>query len=1094
MTVIRRVIFAAGALFLCSLPQTRAFAACSQPAGRLVSVQGQVEVGEEGRQDWRAGQLDAQLCRGDTVRVGARSRAALALVNDAVLRIDQNTTLRLIDVAGQATERSWLELIKGAIQSFSRKPRLLTVNTPYLNGSIEGTEFVFRVEGEESQLTVFEGTVVAANDQGSLPVPGGSSVAAARGQAPQPRIVVRPRDEVQWSLYYPAVFAQGQAPPGAASEVLQAAELLKVGRVDEARATLDRVLRANPGVGEAYALLAVIEVVQNQPQQAQATAEKALALGDSAAASVALSYAQQANFRIEAARDTLRAAVAKHPDDALAWARLGELELMLGNRRTAVEAAAKAGALAPDLARPQLVLGFAELAQYHNDQAQAAFTRVQQLESADPLGHLGLGLARISDGQLAEGRQELEVAVSLDSTSALLRSYLGKAYFTEKRDPLDAQQYAIAKQLDPNDPTAYLYDGILKQTENRPVEALQDLEASSARNDNRAVYRSRLLLDQDRAARGVSQARVYSDLGFDALGVEAAADSLALDPANASAHRFLSDSLRTVRRREISRVSELLQAQLLQDTNVNPIQPSVSEANLNIVTVGGPAGAGFNEFTPLFQRNQTQVDVATFGGNNSTLGGEAVATAQYGRFSVSAGAFGYDTDGWRPNNGLDQQIYTAFFQAALTDELNVQAEFRHRESKEGDLPFNFDPDDFIPDKTIRRDQDTTRVGLRYTPKPGANLLFSYIHTNRKEGLDQSQTFDPFTIGERQRQRSDGDQYEAQYIQQLEQGRFLLGAAYISTDQHDNTALTFDAPLLGILEQISESSTTEIRQPRGYGYLNLHATPQATWTLGVSADQFEQGDLHVNSINPKLGVRWAVMPGLELRAAATKTVKPALTNNQNIEPTQVAGFNQFFDDLNGTKSWRYAGAVDWQVMRSLALGIEASARQLDEPIFDATNVAWVIEDRHEQLHRAYVYWTPSERLAVRGELVYDQYKSLASLDLNLPELVRTVSLPLGIRYFDPSGFFGGVTITGVDQRVTRSPDATEASGDSDFVVTDLALGYRFPKRRGMASVAVMNLFDQDFEYQDDSYREFRTEPSTGPYFPTRTIVMRLGLSF
>ncbi len=84
----------------------------------------------------------------------------------------------------------------------------------------------------------------------------------------------------------------------------------------------------------------------------------------------------------------------------------------------------------------------------------------------------------------------------------LLRAYLGKAYFEEKRAPLDSEQFDIAKQLDPNDPTAYLYSGIAKQTENRPVEAVQDLEKSIELNDNRAAYRGRLLLDKDRAARG----------------------------------------------------------------------------------------------------------------------------------------------------------------------------------------------------------------------------------------------------------------------------------------------------------------------------------------------------------------------------------------------------------------------------------------------------------------------------------------------------------------------------------------------------------------------------------------------------------------
>jgi len=48
--------------------------------------------------------------------------------------------------------------------------------------------------------------------------------------------------------------------------------------------------------------------------------------------------------------------------------------------------------------------------------------------------------------------------------------------------------------------------------------------------------------------------------------------------------------------------------------------------------------------------------------------------------------------------------------------------------------------------------------------------------------------------------------------------------------------------------------------------------------------------------------------------------------------------------------------------------------------------------------------------------------------------------------------------------------------------------------GTVSIGVKNLFDQDFYYQDDSYREFRDEPSTGPYFPERTILGQLTLSF
>ena len=183
--------------------------ACDVPVGRLASVEGRIEVQRTGTSSWQVVSLDADLCQGDTVRAGERSRATVALVNQAVLRIDQNSAMRLDNISGVTEERSALSLLKGAFQSFSRKPRGFEVNTPYLNGSIEGTEFVFRVAEDESILTVFEGTVLASNAHGSASVSSGASVAAKAGQAPQPRTLVRPRDAAQWSLYYPPILAAG---------------------------------------------------------------------------------------------------------------------------------------------------------------------------------------------------------------------------------------------------------------------------------------------------------------------------------------------------------------------------------------------------------------------------------------------------------------------------------------------------------------------------------------------------------------------------------------------------------------------------------------------------------------------------------------------------------------------------------------------------------------------------------------------------------------------------------------------------------------------------------------------------------------------
>jgi tetratricopeptide (TPR) repeat protein len=181
-----------------------------------------------------------------------------------------------------------------------------------------------------------------------------------------------------------------------------------------------------------------------------------------------------------------------------------------------------------------------------------------------------------------------------------MRSYLGKSYYEEKRSKLASDQYAMAKSLDPSDPTPYFYDAIEKQTTNRPVEALQDMEKAIQLNDNRAIYRSRLLLDGDLAARSASIGRIYNDLGFQQRALVEGYRSLNFDPTNYSAHRFQADLYAALPRHEIARVSELLQSQLLQPVNITPIQPRLAESNLLAISAGGPSDLSFNEFNPLF--------------------------------------------------------------------------------------------------------------------------------------------------------------------------------------------------------------------------------------------------------------------------------------------------------------------------------------------------------------------------------------------------------------------------------------------------------------------------------------------------------------
>src|SRR5262245_2939634 len=741
---------------------------CEKPVAKVVSVQGTVESQRVGATQWQPVQFNDTYCPGDTLRVQARSRADVAMLNQSVLRLNANTTIILEAVKEERT--GVVALLKGAAYFFSRGPRSLDVRTPFTVAGVRGTEFFISVEADQDSLSVFEGTVLEANEAGSLSLTSGQSAVTEAGKAPVLRVVARPRDAVQWALYYPPVlyirpdeFPAGPDWQGMVRQSLEfylrgdlqrafdsianvpenirdprffayrASLLLAVGRVDEAGADIERALRLHPNDSNALALQTIIAVVQNDNDKALQVAQQAVGTApDSATARIALSYAQQARFDLEGARASLEKAVKLDPQNALAWARLAELQSSFGELKKALKAAQKAVALDPDLARTQTVLGFAYLQQVKTKQAKDAFTKAIELDQADPLPRLGLGLAQIREGHLDEGGRELEVAASLGPNNALIRSYLGKAYYEEKRTGLDEREYAVAKELDSKDPTPWLYDAIAKQTTNRPVEALHDLQDAIELNDNRAVYRSRLLLDADLASRSASLGRIYNDLGFQQLALVEGWKSVNTDPTNFSAHRFLADSYSVLPRHEIARVSELLQSQLLQPINITPIRPRLSESNLFLISASGPGALSFNEFNPLFNRDGIAVQASGLFGEHNTFGGEGIVSGIYKKFSFSVGGSHFGTDGFRINSDQKDNIANAFVQLELTPQTSIQAEYRHRDSATGDLQLRFFPENFRPNQRENVGTESYRVGFRHTFSPSSIVLGSFTHQDRNE--------------------------------------------------------------------------------------------------------------------------------------------------------------------------------------------------------------------------------------------------------------------------------------------------------------------------------------------------------------------------
>ncbi len=628
---------------------------CVHWAARITSMQGVVEIRKHSAEQWVPAQLNANLCASDSVRTAARSRATLQVQEETYVELNERSSVRFSrDQQGEKGLFSQiLNLFNGEAYFRSRHPRELGIETPFVNAMHDGTEFLVKVNQDSTQVVVFDGVVVASNALGQVRMSEGQSALTLKGQAPVIGPRIKLRDAVQWTLYYPPVIDYTSSSQNPSNSILKPALdrfqnndlagaldyldnlneternsdyqilytslLLTVGQVEEAQQHLSQVPQDSQQNANLLALQSIIALAKSDQQQAFKLAEQAHQLNPQAAApNIALSYAYQALFNIDKALSSAIEAAETDPGNGLAWARVAEMQLATGDADASMEAAKKAQTLNPQLAKTNTVLGFARLASLDLSDAEQSFRTAIKSDPSDPLARLGLGLAKIRQGHIKAGTKEMETAANLDSGNALIRSYLGKAYYEQRRGDIASTEYAIAKKLDPKDPTPWFYDAIYKQTVNRPAQAFHDIQEAIKLNDNRAVYRSRLLLDEDQAARSTSLARVYGDIGFDRAASLEAYDSLNHDPTSWSAHRFLSDSFANLNRNEISRTSELLQSQLLQPLSDNPVAPRLAFSDINFISGDNLFSPGFNEMSTLFDRNKTRLLASVFGGINNT--------------------------------------------------------------------------------------------------------------------------------------------------------------------------------------------------------------------------------------------------------------------------------------------------------------------------------------------------------------------------------------------------------------------------------------------------------------------------------------------
>ncbi|HKQ60163.1 MAG TPA: tetratricopeptide repeat protein, partial [Candidatus Polarisedimenticolaceae bacterium] len=748
------------------------------------------------------------------------------------------------------------------------------------------------------------------------------------------------------------------------------------------------------------------------------------------------------------------------------------------------------------------VLGFVELAELRAEPAEGTFKRAVAADPGLSLARLGLGLAQIRRGKLAAGREELQTAVILDPGDALLRSYLGKAYYEEKRSREARKELDAAKRLDPSDPTPWLYAALLEQNENRPVEALYELRQSIERNDQRAVYRSRLLLDEDRAVRSSDLARVYNDLGFEQLGLVTARRSADEDQANYSSHLFLAGNYRNVPEFAPAFLSETLQGRIYQPVGVNAVRPDVVNESVS-----------FNEYTALFDRERVRgfgaasyAETGTFAPspadvcldpssdpNNPSFipcsdlavhdshgpAGELIGTINRDRYSAALSYQKSTDDGFRFNNDQDQANYRGFFAWSPSYRDTVQLNLLHGSRETGDLPLRETP---LAHSLERIDTDLTNLAVGYhrAMGPGADLAISAIY-NKTE-----QTGTRLDIDTSTKATLDGPQLEGQYVLRQEHRTWVFGAGHFDGKQ------TLESP--GAPQLSGDDAFTN-----GYAYLKLRDLGPVELTVGAAVERvvapsgfFPARDAPIPAaevefsetrLSPKVGMSAYLGSKTALRAAAFYRLSPALGRLQTLEPTQLAGFNQFFDEPGGTRSLSYGVGVDHEFTPHLYGGVylQRRARTVPEASCDApdpdqgclfqtpTHVEG--KDSRDLIGSLYLSAPIGRRFSV-GIEYSDQRRAFDFLQMTtagtFEDEVRTKRLRPRASVYFPFGLFATVSATRYDQEVEQFDDmdpqfAARTTVDSTFWTQDVQLGYRLPKRWGTILLDARNVSDREYTF-------------------------------
>ena len=1100
-----------------------------------------------GGASWITASPGDTLAADDQVRTGELSRATIRLTDLSVLRVNELTTVRILPEQQLSGQKAGLDIKAGASYFFSReRPEDVLIRTPVATGALRGTEFHVAVAANgATKVSMYDGVVELRNQHGGVTIGSGEEGSVEPGSAPRKTAMIEARNIIQWCLYYPGIvnldeLGLGRSSTIAANESIQAyragdplgalrvyardarrspggelfraAVLLAVGQVNKARAALQGTPAENPIRRSLEELIAAVTLEEYNRAGEPTTSSEWLSH----------SYYLQSRGQLEAALDAARKATAFAPDFGYAWTRVAELEFSFGRTRTALAALESGLVHTPRNAQAFALRGYLLSAQNKIAAAQAEFEHAMRLDGALGNAWLGRGLCFIRQGKEEAGRADIHTAATLEPNRSVFRSYLGKALSDSGYDSLAKAELKRAVEIDSQDPTPWLYSALQAKQEHRLNEAVRDLHRSLELNNNRRLYRSRFLLDQDRAVRSTNLAAIYQDVGMTDVSVREATRAVESDYANASAHRFLADSYNALRdprritlRYETPWANELLLYNLLSPVGGGSLSAYVSE----------------QEYSKLFEADRLGVTSVTDYHSTGELREIASQYGTFGNFSYALDMeYLYDRTLGRPNSQTRNLEYTARVKLQLTPEDTVYLQVGGLDLRRGDVRQLYDQQSALRGLDLHEEQrpGVALLGVHHQWSPGLHTLFvggRLADTFRIENPQQpalllatdalGNVIAPGSATLDLTYRNSFTTYTAELNQiwDTTANSLIVGGRYQSGSFETDATLR-EIPFTGansifLDPAAAQSFETDLERTTLYVYDIFQPFSTVALTLGAAYDRLAYPDNYrqppiaategsVSQFSPKAGLTLNPYRQLFIRAAYARALG-GVSFDQSIliEPTQVAGFNQIFRSVLpesvvgsavGAKFETYAVSVEDKLPTETFVGVQGTVikSEVNRTIgaFETTAIA---AGQNVVILRPFAPTTTAEQFsyteqrlaATINQLLGEEWSLGARYDLSqvtlhrlLADIPVTVSpaaerserallhqLNLFALFNHPSGLF--LRVDGAWYRQDNHGYGNPGRPGDDFWQFNAYAGCRLLRNRAELTLGFLNMTDRDY---------------------------------